>query len=120
MEITNLAHQVMIRRLGMEEKVISFTNPEEALDSLKIDAGKLESVLVLLDINMPEMTGFEFLEFMELEDFHGHIDVIVVTSSVSDEDRILAEQYPRFVRDFVVKPLKIETLKDIILRSQSA
>src|SRR5680860_945101 len=106
-EITNLMHRVLIRQLGMEDKVKSFTNPEEALDDLRSEATKMEPILVLLDINMPEMTGFEFLEFMELEAFSSNIDVIVVTSSISDEDRILAGQYPNFVRDFVTKPLKV-------------
>jgi hypothetical protein len=34
-ELVNLMHQVLIRRLGMEDKVISFTNPEKALDHLR-------------------------------------------------------------------------------------
>jgi len=113
MEIVNLMHQVLIRQLGLEEKVVSFTNPEEALDALRFNVTGTEPVLVLLDISMPEMSGFEFLEFMALEDFPSSIDVIVVTSSVSEGDRILAEQYPRFVRDLVTKPLKIEKLREI-------
>lgn len=118
-EITNLMHLVLIRQLGMEDKVKSFTNPEEALDDLRSEATKMEPILVLLDINMPEMTGFEFLEFMELEAFSSNIDVIVVTSSISDEDRILAGQYPNFVRDFVTKPLKVENIKEILVSSNS-
>jgi len=118
-EITNLMHRVLIRQLGMEDKVKSFTNPEEALDDLRSEATKMEPILVLLDINMPEMTGFEFLEFMELEAFSSNIDVIVVTSSISDEDRILAGQYPNFVRDFVTKPLKVENIKEIMVSTNS-
>lgn len=118
-EITNLMHLVLIRQLGMEDKVKSFTNPEEALDDLRSEATKMEPILVLLDINMPEMTGFEFLEFMELEAFSSNIDVIVVTSSISDEDRILAGQYPNFVRDFVTKPLKVENIKEIMVSTNS-
>lgn len=119
-EMVNVLHQVLIRQLGLEDKVRSFTNPEEALDDLRFKVGKLEPILVLLDISMPEMSGFEFLEFMDLEDFPSNIDVIIVTSSNSDQDKILAEQYPQFVRNFVSKPLKIENLKEITARPLSA
>ncbi len=120
LEMVNVLHQVLIRQLGLENKVRSFTNPEDALDDLRFKVGKLEPILVLLDISMPEMSGFEFLEFMALEDFPTTIDVIIVTSSSSDEDKTLAEQYPQFVRDFVSKPLKIENLKEITAGPLSA
>lgn len=114
--MVNVLHQVLIRQLSMEDKVRSFTDPEEALDDLRFKVGKFEPILVLLDINMPEMSGFEFLEFMVLEDFPTNIDVIVVTSSNSEEDKILAKQYPQYVRDFVSKPLQIENLREITRR----
>lgn len=120
MEMVNVLHQVLIRKLGMEDMVRSFTNPEEALDDLRFNVEDPEPILVLLDINMPEMNGFEFLEFMVLEDFPSNIDVIVVTSSISEEDKNLAKQYPQFVRDFVTKPIKIENLRKITARPQSA
>ncbi len=81
-EMENLQHQVLIRQIGMEDKVRSFTNPEEALDDLRFNVGKREPTLILLDINMTEMSGFEFLEFMVLESFPLTMDVIIVTSSM--------------------------------------
>ncbi len=113
-ELVNLMHQVLLRRLGLEDKVISFTNPEIALDHLRFEERNSEPILILLDINMPEMTGFEFLEFMVLEEFPTNIDVVIVTSSINSEDRRLAETFPRFVKDFISKPLKTEKLKNIV------
>jgi CheY-like chemotaxis protein len=63
---------------------------------------------------MPEMTGFEFLEFMVLEKFPTNIDVVIVTSSIYDEDRELAGTFPQFVKDFISKPLASEKLKEIL------
>ena len=113
MLLVNMQHQVLLRQLGLEDEVRSFTNPEEALDELRFKVEKKEPILVLLDINMPEMTGFEFLEFMILENFPQTIDVVIVTSSNLKEDRILAEQYPQYVRDFVTRPLTIQSLKEV-------
>ncbi|RKN78512.1 response regulator [Ulvibacterium marinum] len=119
LEMTNLMHQVLLRQLHLEDKVKSFTNPEEALDDLRFNKSNMAPKLVLLDINMPEMNGFEFLEFMALEEFPLNIDVIMVTSSTEYADKILAEKYPQFVKGFVQKPLQIENLVEIMTGSYS-
>ncbi|NAY90536.1 response regulator [Muricauda sp. JGD-17] len=117
MEMVNTLHQVLLRKLGVEDRVKSFTNPEEALDNLRFKLGRIEPILVLLDISMPEMTGFEFLEFMVLEDFPTHIDVVVVTSSVSEKDREMARQYGPYVKGFITKPLQLEQVTQILERT---
>ena len=111
MEMVNVLHQVLLRELGLEEKVKAYVNPEEALDELRFNASKLQPILVLLDVSMPEMTGFEFLEFMTLESIPQNIDVIIVTSSEAEEDKLLAKQYPQYVRNFITKPIRLEDLQ---------
>lgn len=114
--IINFVHQKIIGKIGIANEIRSFTDPREALADMYVEhALSWKRVLVLLDINMPEMSGFEFLEFMELGNFPLNIDVIVVTSSICEKDRLLADQHPRFLRNFVAKPLKVENLMKIIV-----
>lgn len=113
-DMVNLLHRILFRQLGLEELVKVFTNPEKALMDLRVNSGKDSRILIMLDINMPEMSGHEFLEHMMTGFYPQNIDVIVVTSSVSDSDMILAKEYSLFVRDFVIKPLQLGKLRDII------
>jgi CheY-like chemotaxis protein len=118
-ELFNLMHQILFRKLGLEEKTITFTNPEKALDSIRSQNSSFDTNLILLDINMPEMTGFEFLEIIKKEKSMSNIDVIIVTSSTYYEDKLLAESFPDLVKDYVSKPLRIEKLKEILQKIES-
>jgi len=113
-DMVNFFHRILFRKLGQEEKVRVFTNPEKALRDLRTRSGENLRILILLDINMPEMSGFEFLEHLTTGFFPHNIDVVIVTSSVSDSDRDLAKRYPPYLRDFVIKPLQLEKLRNII------
>ena len=112
-ELINTINAIQFRKLGLEDYVRSFTNPELALDYLRFRANPKERVIVFLDINMPEMSGFEFLEFMYLENFPPNIDVVIVTSSINEVDRKMAENFKKYVRGFINKPLKMEDIKQL-------
>ncbi len=115
-DLVNTINTIHFRRMGMEDKLKSFTNPELALDDLRQRENKHDRTLILLDINMPEMSGFEFLEFMELEDFPPTNEVLLVTSSESDADREEARKHLKFVKEFITKPLRIEQLEKYLER----
>ncbi|MER3375196.1 MAG: response regulator [Allomuricauda sp.] len=118
-DLVNTVNAIHFRRMGMEDKLKSFTNPELALDDLRFRDNPNVKTLILLDINMPEMSGFEFLEFMMLEDFPGTNEVLLVTSSESDEDREEAKKYDKYVKEFITKPLQIEHLEEYLQGSFS-
>ena len=113
-DLVNTVNAIHFRRMGMEDRVKSFTNPELALDNLRFRDDPKVKTLILLDINMPEMSGFEFLEFMMLEDFPESNEVLLVTSSESDADKEEAKKYEKYVKEFIAKPLKIEHLEDYL------
>ncbi|HKL91415.1 response regulator [Muricauda sp. NFXS6] len=113
-DLVNTVNAIHFRRMGMEDRVKSFTNPELALDDLRFRNDPKTKTLILLDINMPEMSGFEFLEFMMLEDFPESNEVLLVTSSESDADKEEAEKYEKYVKEFITKPLRIEHLEDYL------
>lgn len=113
-DLVNTVNSIHFRRMGMEERVKSFTNPELALDDLRYRDNPNVKTLILLDINMPEMSGFEFLEFMMLEDFPESNEVLLVTSSESEADKEEADKYAKYVKEFITKPLRIEHLENYL------
>lgn len=98
------------------ESFMVFHNGEEALNTLKpiIEAGE-ESMpdVILLDLNMPIMDGWEFLdEFIRIPT-HKQIVIYIVTSSINPADVERAKSYDK-VSNYLVKPISAENLHEII------
>jgi CheY-like chemotaxis protein len=68
--------------------------------------------LVLLDINMPKMNGFEVLKAMKSDPLLRTIPVVMLTTSTRDED--IARSYDGGACSFVSKPVSFEKLKEVI------
>ncbi|TMM56643.1 response regulator [Maribacter algarum] len=113
-DMSNLFHSAIFKKLQIGENINIFINPENALKDIRLKLDKATKILILLDVNMPEMNGFEFLDIMVREHFPCKIDVIIATSSISEVDRAKALEYPEFVKGFVTKPVKIDDLKVIL------
>jgi CheY-like chemotaxis protein len=95
-----------------EEQCIIFNNPEIALkdiEELKIAQPHLNPLL-LIDINMPEMTGWEFIEALNIlipESENRYLGMIL-SSSVDPADIDKAKSYQRIIQ-FLTKPFTLET-----------
>lgn len=99
-------------------QVITFATPSEALDYFTRENELPE--IIFLDLNMPVMDGFEFLEkYLALpEKITRQSRVVVLTSSSSAADRERALRFPN-VLDFVSKPLGAHSLEKVSSYFQS-
>lgn len=116
-KLSNMVSVMMLRRISEAIPVTSFTNPIDGFESVKGLEHTTQlpgSVLLLLDLNMPEMTGWEFLKLFKTLDarLRSIYHVFILTSSVDDRDIELAGQHS-VVEGFISKPLKIEMIKHL-------
>lgn len=113
----NFYNQFLIQNLGITDNVVVTKNGKEALDYLE-KAGKGEAKspsLILLDINMPVMNGFEFIEAYEglPENWKSQILVVMLTTSLHDADLQRAKAHPS-IAEYFYKPMMEQGLNDLV------
>ena len=101
--ITNILTKIMVKKLNPEVEVSDYNDPVTAFTQLKDH----QPHLIFLDLNMPVMTGWDFLDKMHEHGLHN--SVIILTSSVSAFDRQKANNYSNVI-DFLNKPVEKEFL----------
>ncbi|WP_378179632.1 two-component system response regulator [Aquimarina sp. SS2-1] len=115
----NLVSKV-IELKKLSEKIIVFNNGKEALDYFVKSAQKEEDKtvpqVIFLDLNMPVMDGWQFLqEFERIKDnLSKKIDVYVVSSSIDIRDINRAKSIA-LVSDYLTKPIQIDDFKKILV-----
>jgi CheY-like chemotaxis protein len=109
--------EMVMKTTGFAETVICVNSAKEALAYLKPLYENLEELpnLIFLDINMPEMTGFDFLdEYQHLpESIRKKCIIMMLTTSLDEDDRMQAEGN-QFVRKFLNKPLDKDKLAQLM------
>ncbi|MFC4721725.1 response regulator [Geojedonia litorea] len=89
-----------------------FTNGFDALVYLKQEHHSDVRFVIFLDINMPKMNGWEFLEQLEKENFDYNMSIFLITSSVDQNDHFRAKVNTA-VRDIITKPFTLKKLKSL-------
>lgn len=115
--IANYLHEILIGEMEIANEVIIAKNGKEALEKISnCKAPNSYPELILLDINMPEMSGFEFLkEFNKMNlERKKLIKIVMLTSSMASQD--LEEAKKLNINGYIPKPLKHESIEQIICK----
>lgn len=120
-ETTNFINEMMIAEMGVAEQILQARNGKEGLDLLqeKVKQEHLLPELILLDVNMPVMDGFDFLEAYQEMDIPGKPSVIIImlTTSLNPSDVERAKNAK--IVDYLNKPLTQQSLQKILEKHMS-
>lgn len=121
--LNNNLCKLYIRHIFPLMEIISFTLPERGFHYVETEfngAGSIGTIL-LLDINMPQMTGWDFLEkYDELDTkIKDQITIYILSSSVDSRDKNKAAEN-KYVKGYLEKPLEAEMIKRIYQANESA
>ena len=116
--ITLMLYKMVIAKSSFTKEIITFKNGQEALDyydNLNIESDLCCPELIFLDLNMPVMGGWEFLDNFSNEDysqFNQKTKVVVLSSTIDPNDIEKSKKYPMVI-DFMSKPINKEMLENL-------
>ena len=101
--IETMKMQRAISKFQSKHKIIEAKNGEEALDILK--GGNIPDI-ILLDLNMPRMSGIEFLSILKADEKLKYLPTIILSTSENRVD--LLKCFEIGIAGYIIKPLKYE------------
>jgi CheY-like chemotaxis protein len=100
-----MIHNRVLKEYATGSEMHTFNRAQDALHFLEDDYGPENHYLLLLDICMPVMNGFEFLKAIAGRFSGQNLKVIMVSSSIDPADRLMAFSF-HHVAHYMVKPLR--------------
>lgn len=117
--ISNYVTEELLREKDLCNQIITVTDGKQGLlylqENLQQGASNTSQLLVLLDLNMPIMDGFEFMEELQELQLDQQVVVAVLTSSDNRKDISQAGKYP--FAGYLQKPLVIDEVSSMIAKN---
>lgn len=113
--IVRLILQKMIHNFNSSVICHQCDNGYEGLAVLETLQNATDAIVVLLDINMPVLNGWEFLDSLQkinLDSFNT-FQLYIVSSSTDESDKVKAQSYP-VIKNFYHKPLSQQDIEEIL------
>lgn len=104
-KVVALLHKNQLRASHIEPSPVICSNGKDALDYLSRNDHPGKSFLVLLDLNMPVIDGWQFLKRLKRNPPKAKVFVAVITSSINQKDYLKAQTYSSVIH-FCKKPLE--------------
>lgn len=106
-----------IRRAGVNNEIVPFTDGNTALDYILGTArdGKVSEdryLLILLDLNLPDMSGTEILELVKNNPYTKRLPVVILTTT--DDEQEIQRCYDLGANVYITKPVDYENFANAI------
>jgi len=100
-----------LRRANITNAIVNVTDGQQAIDYL-FSNGRAQSLLVLLDLNMPVLDGYQVLERMKADERTKSIPVIILTTT--NDTREISRCYELGCNVYITKPVDYEQFSDAV------
>ena len=102
----------LLKKSGIQSEILQAENGETALQML--GSNYKDICLILLDWQMPIMSGLEFMEGVVKVPAVANIPIVMVTASGSDDSRRQAKEINPNLAGYLIKPYKVDILLETI------
>lgn len=113
-EISVYLTSLVIEEAGIAREILPYYSVDKAYEELLFTGDKCVPEVILLDLNMPLKSGWDFLDMLRdrEEELLDSTCIFILTSSIAEQDKERSQSYP-LVRGFLHKPLEEKSIIQI-------